>query len=165
MGGLGGASMFGGQGRFGMGNGMGGGMYGAQGQASTPSVRTALSIDFEHPAADPKKVSTTLGEHLMDLPGIHWRSPVQLEMQGRTAILRGAVATAHDRDLAERVVRLEATIEQVQNQLAVVGPGPRPAPPPERSGPVDSSLPSASTPHLEPAAANSPTAQPLPVRD
>ena len=28
-------------------------------------------------------------------------------------------ATEHDRDLAERVVRLEAAIDQVQNQLTV----------------------------------------------
>ena len=58
----------------------------------------------------------------MDLPGIHWGSAVQVEIQGRTAILRGVVATEHDRDLAARVVRLEATIEQVENKIDVAAP-------------------------------------------
>ena len=45
-----------------------------------------------------------------------------MELLGRTAILRDAVALEHDRDLAERVVRREATVEQVQNQIVVAGP-------------------------------------------
>ena len=53
---------------------------------------------------------------------LHWQVPAQVEMQGRmAAVLRGVVAPEHDRDLAERVVRREATVEQAQNQIEVAG--------------------------------------------
>ena len=64
---------------------------------------------------------------LMRLPGLHWSNPGQIEIQGRTVILRGSVATEHDRDLAERVVRLEPGVEQVQNQLVVAPMSAKPA--------------------------------------
>ena len=83
------------------------------------SIRTTLSVGFENPASNSRQFSSSLTRRLADLPALHWRSPGQIEIQGRTAILRGVVATEHDRDLAERVVRLEAAIDQVQNQLTV----------------------------------------------
>ena len=86
-----------------------------------PAVRTTLTLGFELGRGPGAEVSSTIAEHLVALPALHWQGPVQVEMQGRTAILRGMAATEHDRDLAERVVRLEATVDQVQNQIAVVG--------------------------------------------
>ena len=83
------------------------------------SIRTTLSVGFESSANNSRHFSSSLARRLADLPALHWHSPGQVEIQGRTAILRGVVATEHDRDLAERVVRLEAAIDRVQNQLVV----------------------------------------------
>jgi hypothetical protein len=113
-----------------MGNGMMGNnmrMPGRQGQMNAVSVRTELSLGFDAPAPDAQKLSSSLGQRLANLPAVHWSTPGQVEIQGRTAILRGVVATQHDRDLAERVIRLEAGIEQVQN-LLVVAPSSAAAP-------------------------------------
>jgi len=40
-------------------------------------------------------------------------------MEGHTAILRGVVETEHERELAERVVRLEAAVDEVLNQIVI----------------------------------------------
>jgi len=126
-----------GQGNFGMGGFGGGGSgmggfggrrlgnfgFGAGGSntPTTPPVRTTLTLGFEPSVAPPQKVSLAIAEHLKALPALHWQVPVQVRMQGRTAILRGVAETEHDRDLAERVVRLEATVDEVQNQIEVAG--------------------------------------------
>jgi hypothetical protein len=78
-----------------------------------------LILDIENPTVSSDVVSSAIATHLVALPALHWQGPAQVEMQGRTAILRGVVASAHDRDLAERVVRLEATVDQVQNLIEV----------------------------------------------
>ncbi len=89
---------------------------------ATPPIRTTLTLPPDLAvAAVPQGVSLAIAQHLGALPALHWQAPAQVEMQGRTAILRGVVATEHDRDLAERVVRLEATVDQVQNQIVVAG--------------------------------------------
>ncbi len=124
-----------GQGNFGMGGFGGGGSgmggfggrrfgnfgFGAGGNntSTTPPVRTTLTLGFEPSAAPSQKVSLAITEHLKALPALHWQVPVQVQMQGHTAILRGVAETEHDRDLAERVVRLEATVDEVQNQIEV----------------------------------------------
>lgn len=46
-------------------------------------------------------------------------SPIQIQVEKGTAILRGAVASAHDRVIAERLVLLEGGIWQVKNELTV----------------------------------------------
>ena len=102
-------------------NGFGFGMNGNN-STSTPPVRMILTLPPELTVAvQTPQVSLAIAEHLGAMPALHWQVPAQIEMQGRTAILRGVVATEHDRDLAERVVRLEATVDQVQNQIVVAG--------------------------------------------
>ena len=46
-------------------------------------------------------------------------SPIQIEVEKGTATLRGAVASAHDRAIAERLVLLEGGIWKVKNELTV----------------------------------------------
>jgi osmotically-inducible protein OsmY len=46
-------------------------------------------------------------------------APVEVAVQGGTAVLRGVVATPHDRDLAEQLVLLEPGIARVTNELRV----------------------------------------------
>ncbi|MGO9108291.1 MAG: BON domain-containing protein [Thermoguttaceae bacterium] len=124
--GMGGMSSMGGMGGMGgfamgamIGRRMGQGGFGTNSTTTTPQVRTTLTLAFEPPAVEPAQISSAIAEHLGALPALHWQSPAQVVMQGRTAILRGVVATEHDRDLAERVVRLEPSVGQVQNQLVV----------------------------------------------
>ena len=47
-------------------------------------------------------------------------SPIRVEVEKGTATLRGAVASAHDRAIAERLVLLEGGIWKVKNELTVL---------------------------------------------
>lgn len=47
----------------------------------------------------------------------------KVNLDAGTAVLRGTVATDHDRDLAGRVVLLEPTVNDVVNLLAVASAG------------------------------------------
>ncbi len=49
-------------------------------------------------------------------------SPVTVLTRGRTVILRGTVASDHDRDLAGQLARLEPAVDQVENELIVGQP-------------------------------------------
>ncbi len=126
-GGMGGGGM-GGMNSFGMGAMMGRrAMQNAMNQngngaQANVQIRTTMTLSIDRPTVDTQVVSSAIAGHLTAMPALHWQGPAQVELQGRTAILRGVVATAHDRDLAERVVRLEATVDRVQNQLVVAGP-------------------------------------------
>jgi hypothetical protein len=129
-----------------------------------PSIRTTLALGFEpSPAAASSQVSSTMARHLAAMPALHWAAPPQVELQGRTAILRGVAATEHDRDLAERVVRLEATVDQVQNLLEVATPA-KPRSAGSMTGPDSSAAPDMPalpalerTPAAKPAATGSAT--------
>jgi osmotically-inducible protein OsmY len=149
-----------GQRRFGQGVGM----SEAQSAATTPSVRTTLSVAFDTPTRDPQKFSASLAERLAEAPALHWQTPSQVVIQGRTAILRGVAATEHDRDLAERMVRLEAGIEQVQNEIVVAGPGqPHWAKPKKLPAAAESPASAHSTPAGD-SPKNSPPANSLPAQ-
>jgi hypothetical protein len=140
------------------------GAQGMQGMSNAATMRTEFALGFERPALDAPKVSSAVSQRLASLPAIHWSTPGQIEVQGRTAILRGVVATEHDRDLAERVVRLEAGIDQVQNQLVVASKsGYSPATseqPAERSAPAADSSKEPAAASSSPAAAKSVPAEP-----
>jgi len=117
-----------------------GGMGGMGGNAAS-SVRSRLRIGFDRLRADGGGVSTALAQRLAETPAIRSRTPIQVELQGRTAILRGEVASDHDRVLAGQMARLEPGIDRVQNDLVVAGrpselSQPWPEPPPERSTPA-----------------------------
>jgi len=101
------------------------GPYGVQG--GLPG-RYDLSARTTPRGADPddsqsSQVSAEIARHLQGMPALHFLTPVQVKLDGGTAILRGTVATDHDRELAGRVVLLEATVDDVVNLLAVASPG------------------------------------------
>jgi hypothetical protein len=106
-----------GQNPYGQGNGRG----------NSVPVRTTVTVTFEPSPVAAPRFNSAVAKRLTDLPAIHWRSSTQVEMRGRTAVLRGVVATEHDRDLAERVARLEASVDQVDNQLVVASDSKKPA--------------------------------------
>ena len=84
--------------------------------------RTIRSVDFEYPALAAPAVSSTLARRFQVSPDIQRMGKVQVETQGRTAILRGEVPTARDRVVAEKLALLEVGISAVQNELTVAAP-------------------------------------------
>ena len=52
---------------------------------------------------------------------------MEVTIEGATAILRGVVATEHDRVLAERVAKLEPGVRQVENLLTLAPPSESPS--------------------------------------
>ncbi len=130
------------------GNGMG--MNGA-GQSGLVTIRTRLTLGFDRPKADGQQISSALAQRLTGLPALHWLSPCRIEVRGRTTILRGSVATEHDRDLVARVASLEATVDQVQNQIVV---GSRATSPTKTAGALSPERPAAlSSYHSRPVVA------------
>jgi osmotically-inducible protein OsmY len=47
--------------------------------------------------------------------------PIQVSFVDGTAVLRGVVATPHDRELAEQWMLLEPGVRAVRNELTVAG--------------------------------------------
>ena len=88
------------------------------GPTTTP-IRTTYCVAFDYDKPDSEQLSMSLTQRLAELPARQSHSPIQVEVRGRTAILRGVATTKHDRELAEQVVRLEAGIEMVKNEVVV----------------------------------------------
>jgi hypothetical protein len=100
-----------------------------QGQAglarqNTTSVRTTFRAAFNYAQPGSNQLSTSLTRRLAKTPTIRPQTPLQVEVQGRTAILRGVASTEHDRSLAAEMVRLEPGIELVRNEIVVENPTP-----------------------------------------
>jgi len=89
------------------------------------------------PARVHTDLTARLGQALKERPGSP--SPVQVATRGGTIVLQGQVATAHDRELAELLLRLEPGVSDVQNELTVgqegaeAGTAPAAASPPAAS--------------------------------
>lgn len=96
----------------------------------TPTVAPTLGGDLTH------RLQTT--------PGLKVHLPLSATVEGQTVVLRGQVASDHDRLLAEQLARLEPGVWQVKNELVVKG----------AAGPTGSHdyLPSSSPPEQKPAA-------------
>jgi hypothetical protein len=94
-----------------------------QGQSgSQPQIRVALRLGFR-----PAPVSTTglqtFGTRLNQLPGIRWIGPAEVSLEGRTAVLRGTVASEDDRRLVEALAKMEPDVLDVRNELVVDSSG------------------------------------------
>lgn len=87
--------------------------------------RTTIRVGFDYPAPAPGTLAAQLTTQLQRARLAPSQNSVVVEVQGHTAILRGQVATAHARALAEQLVLLEPGIEQVDNQLEVAEPASR----------------------------------------
>jgi hypothetical protein len=95
-------------------NGQGNGQQGSRTQ-----IRVPLRLGFQpRPVAAPQ-FTAKFEARLTKLPGLQTPEPIQVVMQGRTAILRGKVASESDRALAEGLARLEPEVLDVQNELVV----------------------------------------------
>jgi len=102
-------------------SGMGTGTYGAgRGTMANREIPATLQVAFDHPQPQRSQVNSKLAERITRSPSIRLRSPLEVSLQSDgTVVLRGTVATAHDRAVAERLARLEPGVWRVQNELQV----------------------------------------------
>ncbi|NQT17254.1 MAG: BON domain-containing protein [Planctomycetes bacterium] len=105
-----------------------GGRTGYGSRSRTTEIRARLRVGFSVVRPAPAQLSSRLVGRLEKSRWIHAQSPMEVAIEKGTAILRGAVATEHDRVLAERIARLEPGVRRVENQLTVTEPPASPSP-------------------------------------
>jgi osmotically-inducible protein OsmY len=91
-----------------------------------------LRVDFAFTAPSSAEVGAQLVNQLQATETFRSLGPIEVSVVDGTAILRGVVASARDREIAALLARFEPGIGAVKNELQV-----RPVPPPEPSGPVN----------------------------
>jgi hypothetical protein len=64
-------------------------------------------------------VSTRFTQRVAKLPGLQTSGVTMLAAEGRTAVLRGKVASTEQADLLGRLALLEPGISNVQNELTI----------------------------------------------
>lgn len=84
-------------------------------QAAPPELRPGFQ--YERPSS--VRLAAKLSRQLSASPRIERISPIQVQIQGQTAVLNGVVASQYDRRVAEQVVRLEPAISDVRNNLTI----------------------------------------------
>ena len=115
-----------------------------RGRGAVTELRTTLRLGFEPSRPVPSRVATILTDRLARSTRIHVVGPVTVDVRDDTTILRGEVATRHDRMLAEQLALLEPGVRRVKNELVVTG---------ETTTPAAKALPAAEEPKTPPAAA------------
>jgi hypothetical protein len=100
-------------------NGNGNGGRGGRNGRQPPAYRTTRVVGFDYAVPKAAELKVDFPQRVAKIPQFQNQPPIELELRNRTAILRGVVATAHDRDLIERLALLEAGISQVQNEITV----------------------------------------------
>jgi hypothetical protein len=78
-----------------------------------------VQVDFAVTRPTPGALSSTVTQHLASVVSLRLLIPIEVSVEGRTAILRGEVASERDRVLAERLALFEPGIDGVRNQLQV----------------------------------------------
>ena len=91
---------------------------GTAGGSVTP-LRPALSLGFAPPTTTPTVFNVRVNQRLAKLPNLEILEPVSIDLTNRTAIIRGRVATEHDRTLIAQLLMLEPGVSSVSNELAV----------------------------------------------
>jgi hypothetical protein len=83
-----------------------------------------LELGFESRPLAAAAISSTLVRQLNSSPSLHCSSPISVSIAGRTATMRGTVASSWDRAMAEQMVLFEPGISEVENLLTVQSPSP-----------------------------------------
>jgi hypothetical protein len=90
--------------------------------AAAPSVRlTSFGPELDSPT-DAGNPAAVIADVIRRNTRIQKLSPITVRLERETAILRGRVATEHDRQLVELLTRFEPGIWQVRNELTVGDP-------------------------------------------
>lgn len=83
-----------------------------------PNIRIALRLGFRPAPVSPTSM-VAMQTRLEKLPGIRFIGQSQVAMEGRTAVLKGTVASEEDRELAEALAMMEPDVLDVRNELVV----------------------------------------------
>ena len=75
-----------------------------------------------HRAGVAPVASARLTSRLQNAKEIQKQSPISVSLDQDIAVIRGRVATAHDRDLAGAMLRLEPGVGGIRNELTVDSP-------------------------------------------
>ena len=95
-----------------------------------------LTVGFDVPRAQTVKISAALTRQLKEIPGMHPANQIEVSVAGDVATLRGVVASARDRTLAEQLVLFEPGISAVRNDLLVSPLPQNPEQPPRTAAPL-----------------------------
>lgn len=102
--------------------------FGARGRTQQDVIRAAVRVGFTPPAGpNTEVVSNELAARLSRIPALRnapQAANVQVNLEGRTAVLKGTVPTADARLVLERLLLLEPGVDKVQNELVVAGSNP-----------------------------------------
>lgn len=105
-----------------------GGNFNQQGGRNTArsTLRIPMRLGFVHKPVPTAQFTARFEGRIANLSGINSIGPIRIAMNGSTAVLRGAVPSQADKDLAEGVALLEPEVEFVQNELVVQEPASEP---------------------------------------
>ncbi|RMF44229.1 MAG: BON domain-containing protein [Planctomycetota bacterium] len=129
IGALGGIGRFGGLGGFGGGfggrfGGFGGrfGGFGGNNNQNQPQIRTTIRLGFRYEPPPPAQRTAEINARMVRLPLPSQYAGLQVQVQGRRAIVTGAVPSEEDKDLVARLIQLEPGVDEVDNRLVVQSP-------------------------------------------
>jgi len=88
-------------------------------QRQPPSVRVQLRPAFDYPGVAVDRVALEVQTRLTAVMRKRGLTTPSVDLQGRTATLRGSVRSAHEKALAGQIVALEPGVSQVENLLVV----------------------------------------------
>ncbi len=92
---------------------------GTESNSATSLYPPRLTLGDELTEIQPTEVQLALRQRLKRYQTLRSFGPLEVSVEGRTAILRGTVASAKERALAELLVQLEPGVSTVQNDLRV----------------------------------------------
>ena len=95
--------------------------------SSLPS-EPRLSVAFTVTPPTGEELATALARQLQASPGFQATSRIEVSVEDGIATLRGEVASARDRTLAEQFALFEPGIDSVRNELKLKPPPPSPQP-------------------------------------
>jgi hypothetical protein len=94
-----------------------------------PPIRVRYQVAFDSLPAIAAEASSDVGPRLERMLTERDYAGTQVVVEGRTAILRGTVASAHVRRLVERMVSMEPGVSAVRNELTIAQSAELPLPP------------------------------------
>ena len=84
-----------------------------------PAARVKLTPEIDIAPLAPADTAAVLNQRLGQVLAPRGGASVTVAMDGRTAVLTGAVASEHDKALAEKMASFEPGVSEVQNLLTV----------------------------------------------
>ena len=92
----------------------------AVGSSGRRTLRALLRAEFDVVRPQATQVANLLSNRLTNIGSLrNLSTPIQVEIVDRVATLRGEVNSEQQKDLAERITRLEPGVSSVVNQLVV----------------------------------------------